>query len=43
MTHRGKVKVSKAIIVPINSAHLWLWESEELADEPLDSIKKLQS
>jgi hypothetical protein len=39
MTNTGKVSVIKAINVPIISAHLWGWGSEELADGPLDSIK----
>jgi hypothetical protein len=38
MTNRGKVKVNIAIAVPIISAHLWGWGSEELADGLLDSI-----
>ncbi len=42
MTYRGKVSVSKAISVPRISAHLWGLGSEEFADGPLDSIKKLK-
>jgi hypothetical protein len=40
MTNSGKVSVSKAITVPIISAHLWGVGSEALADGLLlDSIK----
>ncbi len=39
MTNRGKVRVKRAIAVPISSAHLLGWGSEELADGLLDSIK----
>ena len=42
MTYRGKVSVSKAISVPKISADLWGLGSEELADGPVDSIKKLK-
>lgn len=42
MTNRGKVRVKRAIAVPINSAHLLGWGSEELADGLLDSIKSFK-